>query len=299
MFFGQEYQVKNNVESKKKVKYKMVLVDMDGTLLDNEKNISEENLEVIKCLQKKGIIIGIATGRRFSFAKPVIERYGLKAVFFCNNGNATWEMNSDELIDSTTIGKEHFLELLSMGHEMDMHPVVHANYEGYELVCELDHSYEGYNGYISKNTTKLLTGQDLSLLPDSLVMIMCYTGKLEQVKKLQKRIEDKYPEEIHTHITMSLTRIGPLLEVSEIEGTKWHAALKYATDRGIKPEEIIAIGDDSNDMEMIEYAGLGIAMNNAIDTVKSKADFVTEYDNNQSGVARALKSVFGEDLSTI
>ena len=281
------------------MKYKMILVDMDGTLLDDEKNISEENVEVFKHLQEKGMIIGIATGRRFSFAKPVLERYGLKAVYFSNNGNATWEMESDDLIDSTTIRKEHFLDILSMGHDMGMHPVVHANYEGYELICEFDHTYEGYNGYISKNTTRLLANQDLASLPDSLVMIMCYTGKLEQVKQLQNRIEEKYPQEIHTHITMSLTRIGPLLEVSEIEGTKWHAALKYATDRGIKPEEIIAIGDDSNDMEMIENAGLGIAMKNAIDAAKSKADLIAEFDNNRSGVARALKNVFGDDLSKI
>lgn len=281
------------------MKYKMVLVDMDGTLLNDEKNISDENLEVLKNLQQKGMIIGIATGRRYSFAKPVIERYGLKAVFFCNNGNATWEMENDELIDSTTIKKEHFLDILDMGHEMGMYPVVHAIYEGYELLCELDPSHEGYSGYISPSTSKLLSFFNMESLPDDRVMIMCYTGHLDRVQALQMKIDEKYPNEIHTHITMSLKRIGPLLEVSELEGTKWHAAWKYATERGIKPEEIIAIGDDSNDMEMIEHSGLGIAMKNAIDVAKAKADMVVEYDNNESGVAKALKMVFGEDLSMI
>jgi hydroxymethylpyrimidine pyrophosphatase-like HAD family hydrolase len=122
---------------------------------------------------------------------------------------------------------------------------------------------------------------------------------MEKVQELKDRIDEKYPDEIHTHITMSLKRIGPLLEVSHIEGTKWHAALKYAERCGIKQEEIIAIGDDSNDLEMIRYAGLGIAMKNALDFVKPMADLVTEYDNNQSGVGRVLKKVFAEELANI
>jgi Cof subfamily protein (haloacid dehalogenase superfamily) len=281
------------------VKYKMVLVDMDGTLLNDEKNISDEDVQVLKALQEIGVIIGIATGRRYSFAKAVIERYGLDAVFFSNNGNAIWEMSTDTLIDSTTIRKECLLDILKMGYEKDMHPVLHANYNGYELICEYDASYPGYNGYVSPSTTNLLVIDDFALLPDSHVMIMCYTGNMEKVQELKDRIDEKYPDEIHTHITMSLKRIGPLLEVSHIEGTKWHAALKYAERCGIKQEEIIAIGDDSNDLEMIRYAGLGIAMKNALDFVKPMADLVTEYDNNQSGVGRVLKKVFAEELANI
>lgn len=283
------------------MKYKMVLLDMDGTLLDDEKNISSDNVETLKLLQQKGVIIGIATGRRYSFAKPVLERYGLNAVFFSNNGNTTWDMESGELLDCNTIAKEHFIDILNMGYEMGMHPILHVNlyHQGYDLVTEFDDTYQGYKGYIGKSTTNLLILEDLTSLEDSTVMIMCYAGELETVQKLQEKIEEKYPDDIHTHITMSLKRIGPLLEISNKDGTKWHAAMKFASERGIKQEEIIAIGDDNNDVDMIEHAGLGIAMKNSTDLAIAKADLVLEYDNNQSGVAKALKMVFGDDLVKI
>ncbi len=279
------------------MKYKMILLDMDGTLLDDNKNIQTDNVRVLQTLQSKGVIIGIATGRRYSFAKPVLERYGLKAVFFSNNGNTTWDMQSDRLLDCTTLKKDHFLNVLKLGYEEGMHPILHVNLydKGYDLATEFDYTFEGYKGYIRKDTGNHLVDSDLTKLADS-VMIMCYGGDLDKVRTLQTKIHALYSDDIHTHITMSLIRIGPLLEISEKEGTKWHAAIKYATGLGIKQNEIVAIGDDNNDIEMIEHAGVGIAMKNALDGAKNKADIILEYDNNQAGVAKGLEIVYGDFL---
>ena len=68
--------------------------------------------------------------------------------------------------------------------------------------------------------------------------------------------------------------------------------MDFAAGFGIKPEEIIAIGDDSNDINMIKNAGLGIAMKNSIPKVLEAADIITEFDNNNSGVAKVLEEIF-------
>ena len=82
-----------------------------------------------------------------------------------------------------------------------------------------------------------------------------------------------------------------LLEIMNPLGNKWLSLKEYAQKKGISPEEIIAIGDDNNDAQMIKNAGCGIAMKNASQQVKKVADIITEKDNNQAGVAFELRKI--------
>lgn len=82
-----------------------------------------------------------------------------------------------------------------------------------------------------------------------------------------------------------------LLEIMNPLGDKWLSLLEYAKDKGIDKSEIIAIGDDNNDIEMIKNSGCGIAMKNGSQYVKKVADIISEKDNNQSGVAHELKKL--------
>lgn len=90
----------------------------------------------------------------------------------------------------------------------------------------------------------------------------------------------------------NFTKFGSLLEIMHPEGCKWKSLVRYANSIGISEEEIITIGDDNNDVEMIKNASLGIGMINSCDNVKSVADIITTHSNNESGVAKILKNMF-------
>ena len=82
-----------------------------------------------------------------------------------------------------------------------------------------------------------------------------------------------------------------MFEIMNPQGSKWKSILEYSNSRGIKPEEIIAFGDDNNDIEMIVNAGLGVAMKNGSSLIKEVADNISEKDNEDSGVAFELKKI--------
>lgn len=102
-----------------------------------------------------------------------------------------------------------------------------------------------------------------------------------------KGIQKKY----NSHVMENIQVTEALLEIMNPLGCKWLSLQEYAKQKGIKDSEIIAIGDDNNDIQMIKNAGCGIAMKNASEQVKKVADIITEKDNNESGLAFELRRV--------
>lgn len=276
------------------MKYKAVILDMDGTLLDDRKRIPCRNITVLQKLYKMGVVVMVATGRRYLFAKPVLEKLDFPVAILPNNGNCLWLTENDCKICAKYIPERIFKSVLKEGHSRNLYPVLHVDHydEGYDYITEFDFSHPAYNSYIRIGNKRHRVVKNLFNLANPNVMIMCYADNFNKLKEFRKTIQKKFPKSLHSHITLSLKRIGPLLEISHHEGTKWNTAVDYASAKGIKPSEIIAVGDDSNDIKMLKNAGLGIAMKNAIPQAKKVADLVTEFDNNQAGVARILETVF-------
>ncbi len=104
-------------------------------------------------------------------------------------------------------------------------------------------------------------------------------------------INENHSDKYNFHIVENIKAAEALLEIMHPLVCKWQGLQEYAKERGIKEREIIAIGDDNNDITMLENAGLGIAMKNASENAKSIADVITEKDNNQSGVAYELNRI--------
>lgn len=258
------------------MQYKAVILDLDGTLLDDSKKIPYENALVLKKLHDTGILIVVATDRRYLFAKNVLKELGFNISVLSSNGNALWELNGDKKVPAKYLEERVFREILDKGNKAGLYPVLHVDMfeKGIDTLSQYEYTDPAYNNYIRSDDRHMVV-EDLMNLKSPNVMLMCYAADMEKLADFQNLIHEKFPESIHSHITMSLKRIGPLLEISHIKGTKWHTALDFAAGFGIKPEEIIAIGDDNNDINMINNAGLGIAMKNSIFRVKEAADVIT------------------------
>lgn len=126
---------------------------------------------------------------------------------------------------------------------------------------------------------------------DDRILAMVYVGDKESLGDFYFDINERYPDRYSSHIVENIRVAEALLEIMNPLGSKWLSLKEYAKEKGINENEIIAIGDDNNDVQMIEHAGCGIAMKNGSESVKRIADFITEKSNNESGVAFELKRV--------
>ena len=176
---------------------------------------------------------------------------------------------------------------------MGLYPFIHANYfdEGYDVIL-------GKNHYpiesLSKARDSLLR---IKIIEDNLegnldkVLAFVYPNEFDKLMNFHLFLSGKYPNKYNSHVMEHASQAEALLEVMNPIGTKWNTLIKYANSIRIESQEIIAIGDNNNDIEMIMNAGLGIAMKNGTRLAMEMADIVSEKTNNESGVAYELKKV--------
>ena len=129
-------------------------------------------------------------------------------------------------------------------------------------------------------------GEDIDILMEGIVVGIMADGPNLQALRLV--VEQALGTRGRVHLLMNKNYQGYILEILQAGVSKWQALQQLAAQQGIVPEEIIAVGDDHNDLEMIRYAGLGIAMGNAVPEVKAAADAVTG-SNAENGLVQALE----------
>jgi len=276
------------------MRYKLIAIDLDGTLLTDKKMLLEENIKVLQILNSKGIEIVIATGRRYWEAKSFAEKLKINPVILSNNGTIVRNMLDDKVLATKYLDKESFYDLIKEGRKRGLYPILHVDHydEGYDIIIELDKSDNRYSTYLSKVLTRFEQTDDLLNYKEPKILSVTYTGDIEKLEEFQKEIELTFSHKYNSHIMNNLTKIGPLLEIMNPQGSKWISLIEYAREKGIEDKSIVAIGDDNNDIEMIKKAGLGIAMRNSSIGVKEVADITTDKTNNEAGVADVLKRIF-------
>jgi hypothetical protein len=273
--------------------FKLIALDLDGTLLNRNKEISSENLEVINKVIDKGYEVVIATGRGYYLAKGLINSIKRPMTILANNGNILRSSKDDKVIFSKFINKADFKNVLLLGKSYDLHPIIHVDYylDKIDMIIEDDYSQAKYKAYLTKNDNRFKKISDDSIYDIDRALAIVYPGKKAMLNEFSFEINKRFPNRYNSHLLEKIDMAEAMFEVMNPQGSKWKSIVEYSNSKGIRPEEIIAFGDDNNDIEMIVNSGLGVAMKNGSSLIKEVADIISERDNENSGVAFELKKI--------
>lgn len=257
--------------------YRLIAIDMDGTLLREDKTISEKTKEVIKRARRKNVKVVLATGRPVEGVKKYLEDLDLyhdDEYVLTFNGAIVKEICSNRIICKDTLNGSDLLHLYEISKKVGVN--IHA-FSKYGCITPRMNEYTELEGKINGINVYEIDYDTINKNEEIIKVMM-----VDKPEILEKAIE-KLPKEIYENYT--IVRSAPyFLEFLSKTCNKGEGVKSLVESLKIKKEDVIAIGDAGNDIHMIEYAGLGIAMENAFDDVKKKADFITK-SNEEDGVA--------------
>ena len=261
--------------------YKMIVLDLDDTLLRDDHSISVRTKDALMKAQEVGVKVVLASGRptfgmRHIAQELNLDQYGSYILSF--NGGKIINCSTEEEMFSSTLSSEavHKLFELSIREGVYIH-----TYIGDEIITQDENPFTDIEAS--------LTGLPINVVPNFVnavnepVVKSLMVGPPEQLKNVEIKLQVELKEEF------SIMRSKPyFLEFTEKGVTKGTSLNQLIQACGIKREEVIAIGDSYNDLSMIEFAGLGVAMGNAPDDIKEVANFVTDTNMND-GVAKVVE----------
>jgi len=262
------------------MRYRLVAVDLDDTLLSDDLKVSEATKEAMKQAMARGVQLTFATGRSFVSAKQFAQQVGLDVPIITYQGSLIRHTLDGQTLYERYVPADAAAQVEAYCRKHGLHLQTYVNDRLYAM--EDNDKLRQYAALSSIPYTVVDSFQDLQgAAAQQVKMIMIdEPARLDAIKP---ELEQMLGPDVH--LTKSKSHF---LEVLHREGTKGHALQYLAAHYDIPMEQTIAIGDAWNDKEMIEAAGLGVAMANAIPEIKELADYVT-LSNNEDGVRHVIE----------
>lgn len=264
------------------MKYKAVISDLDGTLLNSNHKVSDYSKKVIREIVNKGVKFFIATGRHHMDAEYIRRNLELDTILITSNGSRVHDVGRKELfahdIDAKTVR-----DILNIEVDNEIHVNI---YQGDRWLVEIEHErfkeFSGESGFIYE----VMNFKELEEYSSSKVFFICEDH--EKLVGLKEKIEDIIPKKLN--ITFSTPYCLEIMDFGISKG----AALKNVLQQyNISLDEVIAFGDGLNDLEMLQLVGKGIIMGNAHDKLKRalpKNEVIQS--NDEDGVVKYLEKLF-------
>jgi Cof subfamily protein (haloacid dehalogenase superfamily) len=268
------------------MRYRLVALDLDGTLLDSQLQIRKQTMDALSRLRAQGVQAMIVTGRHHVAAYPYWHQLGLELPAICCNGAYMHDFAAGQPLRSDPLSRDEARQLLALSRR-------HAIYT---MVYDKDFmAYETENSHLRK------------ILNWSATLAPALRPRIEKVASFERLIEDAetiwkftcagddfpamlaFVADIEQSLGLSCVWSGnDRLDITHAGNSKGHRLSEWIAEQGIAPAEVIAFGDHQNDIEMLRMAGMGVAMGNSQADVQACADWVTG-SNDSNGIADALQ----------
>jgi len=272
------------------VGYRILALDIDGTILDPYGRLPAAVREAVAAARRRGLWVVLCTGRRFRTALPWARELELDGSIIVNNGTLVKDIHSGETLRHVYLPIEEYAAVISFVRRRGS-PLVYVDtyHERIDLIterCSETHAFQ--RAYLSDNVDFFQTVDDLREQPRSDVIMVSTMADEATLTAMCEEAREEFGERLRTHTLINKNYQGLILELLSPLSGKWAALEAIAAEANVDPKEIIAVGDDTNDIEMIRRAGLGIAMGNAAAEVKRAADHVVR-SNAEGGVVEAIE----------
>ncbi len=279
---------------------KLLALDLDGTLLDSGGKITEKNIEAIKQAEQSGVLVTIATGRRFRDALPVALELELNAPVICHNGALLKYAQSLETVAVSIVAPKIVRDILRVGREFGGDALLSCDPHGkgvllYDRVSDENIPLKKYIAW-----AKTLHGKDAdesvhhvenlnNIVDENETVHVSFSGTCAPMADLEKVLQD----ELKDSATILTTRYPhldfTLIDILPANASKGIGVGKLASINNLTAENVMVMGDNFNDLEMLEYAGTPVVMGNASPELLENPKYHQTLTNDESGVAHAIE----------
>ena len=284
--------------------YKLVAIDLDGTLLNSYGEVSEENRNTIRKFSEKGAYIVLASGRTISSVKNLAVELEADKYIISGNGAVVYDVQKDEIIYNRFLTKKQVLDIAEI---CEANSIFYNVYSEEEIITKsLNYNVLFYHKENAKKNeakrTNINIVQDIkkyveesnndnylkiTVCEENKVVFNSIIRKIKQIEGLDILDTAYMSRKVIKNGTNDVPISYFYTEITNENVNKW-SAIEFLIQRlGIQPEEVMAIGDNINDKEMVVNAGLGVIMRNSSPLMKIYSDVIVA-DNNSSGVAEAM-----------
>ncbi|HEY6802988.1 MAG TPA: Cof-type HAD-IIB family hydrolase [Pyrinomonadaceae bacterium] len=278
---------------------RLLALDLDGTLLNPRGEISKRNRAAIDQAREHGVKVAVVTGRRFRDSRPVALELGLDVPLISHNGALTKHARSLETVAVLPLPLSAARAALKIGREAEADALLSDDHEGLGLLV-FDHLHrENVAVHLYIAWARRIHGDDsneavrqidsLENYLDHDPVHLSFSGSCERMDQLEQRLKDELGDQIKTLCTKYPAQDFTLLDVLHPAASKGAGVAAAALELGIAAEEVMAIGDNFNDLEMLLFAGTGVVMANAPSSLREIAGLYPTASNTEDGVALAIE----------
>ncbi len=280
---------------------KLLALDLDGTTLNSQGEIPDANRNAIRAAEERGVLVTIATGRRFRDAQPLGIDLGLNAPLITHNGALIKYAESEKTVVCSLLSTATSLEVVRVGKDFGGDALVSVDPHGqgtllYDRVSEdnlplkkyLRWSEDLHGGEAGRVGVSHVESLE-EIIPENEIVHISFSGTCDAMSAMMSVLG----RELGNSVTI-LPTIYPqwdftLIDILPPEASKGHGVAKLAELNGLTHENVMVMGDNFNDLEMLEYAGTPVVMGNAAPKLLERSEFYTTLSNDQSGVAAAIE----------
>lgn len=279
---------------------KLLALDLDGTLLDSHGKVTAKNLAAIRAAEDRGVLVTIATGRRFRDARPLGLEIGLNAPLITHNGALLKLARDLSTVAFSVITPETSAVIVRVGKLHGGDALVSIDPVGagsllYERVSEHNIPLQKYitwsrrvHGEEAGDAVMQVESLE-DAIPHKQVIHISFSGPCAAMAELRDKLEDELDGTVNVLTTVYPRLDFTLIDVLPPDASKGVGLEKLAHIEDLRTEELMVIGDNFNDLEMLETAGTAVVMGNSDPSLLERPEFYTTLSNDESGVAAAIE----------
>jgi 5-amino-6-(5-phospho-D-ribitylamino)uracil phosphatase len=279
---------------------KLLALDLDGTLLNSRGEIPRQNLEAIQQAEKQGVLVTIVTGRRFRDARPVALELNLNAPLISHNGALTKFADTLETVNASILRRQTIRDILRVAREFGADAMLSSDPHGkgvllYDRISDENvplQKYIEWSRRLHGNEAEEAVHHVESLeavLDDYDTVHVSFSGGCAPMAELEMILQNELHQTVNVLTTVYTSLNFTLIDILPPDASKGTGLERLAKFENVAPENIMAVGDNFNDLQMLEFAGTAVLMGNATPELLAQERFQETLSNDENGVALAIE----------